>query len=230
MDSKDVEDKSVPPRPSQGPYQTSAFRRHTRRAFKLVEGLPLAAQILIGLLILAAGFVAQIVLGVRGPAQAGLMIVLVLFVVRRNHAKLQESRPRTSAGRVAAGVRSLSALANPRFAGAVSTGIANLGKRLWTPRLIHGVIDFTPAAIRWDPLEGHLTWGFNAFEIAWSEITRVVVRADMFVLGAEWANVRLEGSFGTPIGFRIDFFDHYREMFESRNIPVDKEPWWQWWN
>lgn len=126
----------------------------------------MAAQLLIGLLILAAGLVAQVVLGVRGPAQAGLMIVLVLFVARRNHAKLQESRPPTSARRVVAEVHTLSALPNPRFAGAVSTGIANLGKRLWTPRLIHELIDFTPAHIRWDPLEGHLSWSFDAFETA----------------------------------------------------------------
>lgn len=153
------------------------------------------------------------------PQLAMLVIPLALLNPRAIH-KLQKSRPAYSLSRAACKVRTRSVMNHPRYSGSVSTGLANLGKRLWTPAWVDGVVDFTNEGVIWDPYENHLNFGFNPFTIPWREIERVQLKRHWFHGGSNWGYLRICGTFGPPVDLYLHPFSTARPFFDSRRIPI----------
>ena len=112
----------------------------------------------------------------------------------------------------------------PRIAGSVSAGLQSWSNRLWTPRYILGVFDFTGEGLRWEPGSGYAIVGFASFVIPWVELKRIVLRRTLRFVGLQTGYVILEGAFGPPIQAQIGQFEQAQRVLESRGIPIVRSP------
>jgi hypothetical protein len=181
----------------------------------LEEGSPTHILVLVGafVLLLVVGSIFQV------PQLAMLVIPLALLNPRVVH-RLQKGRPAYSLSRGVCKVRTRSVMHHPRYSGSVATGLANLGKRLWAPAWVDGVVDFTNEGIIWDPYENHLNFGFNAFTIPWNEIERVQLKRHWLHGSSDWGYLRISGAFGPPVDLYIYPFSGARPFFDSRRITI----------
>jgi hypothetical protein len=173
------------------------------------------------ILVLLGAFAVLVVLGVTLNLPQAIVAIFPLLLINPHvRNKLQKSRPEYSLSRASGKVRTRSVMTHPRFSGAVSISLANLGKRLWTPSWIGGVVDFTHEGVKWDPAEGHLNFGFNPFTVPWSEIQSVELKRHWFHGAADWGYLRIFGKFGPPVDLYLYPFRDSRRFFDSRGIPI----------
>lgn len=173
----------------------------------------------LSLVLLAIGLVIIRSILLRTPGILGTTGAAFL-IARAQTKRLQQERPRDADLRAEGGIKIRSLKEHPRFAGSVSAGLQSWSNRLWTPRYILGIFDFTDQGLRWEPGSGYSIVGFSSFVIPWAELQRIVVRRTFKYAGWHTGYVTLEGAFGPPLQAQIGQFEQARKLLDSRGIPI----------